>query len=227
MSLLASLVEGPGFVVLPVKNLDKLNLLKSEFIKNISKEDELKDIEAIRSKFIGISKAELNSRMIKLLAFESASILMAEACNTIIKQLCGEKIYLQRRANIIFNIPGEDQRRQWPHSELMSGISPFTFVLWTPFHDINDGSGVFYLNNRETENILIKEHNEGLVNGPIMFEEAAKEHALQVRYGEVVVFNPFVIHGNTNFKSNSARIGCSIRVQSIKKPLMQKNTDFF
>ena len=40
---------------------------------------------------------------------------------------------------------GEDQRRQWPHYELMSGVSPYTFVIGAPFHDLDDDGGVFYL----------------------------------------------------------------------------------
>jgi ectoine hydroxylase-related dioxygenase (phytanoyl-CoA dioxygenase family) len=49
----------------------------------------------------------------------------------------------------------------------------------------------------------------------------------KLKYGEVIVFNPFILHGNVDFQSDLARIACSVRFQSIKKPLLQKNTDFF
>ena len=45
-------------------------------------------------------------------------------------------------------------------------------------------------------------------------------------FGEAIIFNPFVIHGNTPFNSKYARIACNVRFQSCKKPLLQKNTDY-
>ena len=53
------------------------------------------------------------------------------------------------------------------------------------------------------------------------------EKPAKLKYGEVIIFNPFILHGNINFTSSMARIACSIRFQSIKKPLMQKNTDYY
>ena len=47
------------------------------------------------------------------------------------------------------------------------------------------------------------------------------------KYGDVIIFNPFILHGNKDFNSNLARIACSVRFQSRLKPIMQKNSDFF
>ena len=138
-----------------------------------------------------------------------------------------KKIFIQRRANIIFNLPGEEQRRQWPHYELMSGISPFTFVMWAPFHDLDDEGGVYYLDQNKSLKMIKKEETMGLVNGPTILNLMKNFKSTKIKYGEVIVFNPFILHGNNYFKSDKARIACSIRFQSREKPLMQKNSDFF
>ena len=54
------------------------------------------------------------------------------------------------------------------------------------------------------------------------------DHApLKLKYGRVVVFNPFILHGNVEFNSSKQEIACSVRFQSKNKLLMQKNSDFF
>jgi hypothetical protein len=109
----------------------------------------------------------------------------------------------------------------------MSGISPFTFVLWAPLHDIDDGSGLFYLNSAESLYFMRNEIERGLVNSPYLYDNLGSRTAVKVNYGEVIIFNPFVIHGNVPFQGTMGRIACSIRVQNAMKPLMQRNTDFF
>ena len=73
---------------------------------------------------------------------------MIKSCGKIVKSLCGEKIFYREELTI-FNVPGEDQRRQWPHYELMSGVSLVCNL--GPFHDLDDDGGVFYL---DLENLI-------------------------------------------------------------------------
>jgi len=75
--------------------------------------------------------------------------------------------------------------------------------------------------------MIQEEHRKGIVNGPVILNKEYNEKPAKLKYGEVIVFNPFILHGNTNFKSNLARIACSVRFQSIQKPLLQKDTDYF
>ena len=109
----------------------------------------------------------------------------------------------------------------------MSGISPYSFIIWAPLHDLDDDGGVFYINSQQSKNIMYEEIKRGVVNSPWMFEQFGEQKPIKMNYGEAIIFNPFVIHGNVPFVSKLARIACSIRVQDINLPLMQKNSDFF
>jgi len=53
-----------------------------------------------------------------------------------------------------------------------------------------------------------------------------KQKPARLKFGQVVVFNPFVLHGNVPFNSDLARIACNVRFQSYNKPLLQKNSDY-
>ena len=48
----------------------------------------------------------------------------------------------------------------------------------------------------------------------------------RLKFGQAIIFNPFVLHGNIPFQSGFARIACNVRFQSCNKPLLQKNTDY-
>jgi sporadic carbohydrate cluster 2OG-Fe(II) oxygenase len=227
MSLAKQVINSPGYSIMKITNMKKFNQLRNKFIDKMGLEKKSNDINSIRKDIALMSNSEVNRAMINLLSFDDASEMMIDACSDIVEELSGLDILIQRRANNIFNLPGKNQRRQWPHYELMSGISPYTFVLWAPFHDLQDDAGVYYIDQEESFKIIKKEHSEGLVNGPTILNMMQDQKPAKLNYGEVVVFNPFILHGNVGFSSDLARIACSVRFQSRNKPLMQKNSDFF
>ena len=53
-----------------------------------------------------------------------------------------------------------------------------------------------------------------------------KKKPPRIKFGQAIIFNPFVIHGNIPFNSELARIACNVRFQNFKKPLLQKNTEY-
>ena len=47
---------------------------------------------------------------------------------------------------------------------------------------------------------MIKEESKlGIVNGPLILNKNYHEKPAKLKYGEVIVFCPFVLHGNVNF----------------------------
>ena len=122
MDLKKELIFGEGFKIIKIPNLKKFKYLRNSFLNKMGLRK--KNINYLRKTLATLKNHQVNKTMVKLLSFNEASEMMIESCNSIIKELCGKSLLIQRRANTIFNLPGEDQRRQWPHYELMSGISP-------------------------------------------------------------------------------------------------------
>ncbi len=227
MGLYNELINGPGYAIRPIKNLALFKKARDSFVKkikisNISK----KNIDLARKHLAKMSKAEINKSMISLLKFNDLSNVMIDSCSDIVKILCGKELFIQRRAHTIINIPGNDHSKQWTHYELMSGISPFTFVLWAPLHDLDDDGGAYHIDQNVSVKVMKKEEKQGLVNGPTVFNLMSKQKPSRLKFGQVIVFNPFVLHGNIPFNSKFARIACNVRFQSCSKPLMQKNSDY-
>ena len=220
-------LKNKGFAIVDIENIKLFDKLKKNLVNKLKIAQVTdKNILTVREKIARMSKTEVNKSMISLLKNSNLSEMMINAFPKLVKKLCTKKLFIQRRATIIMNLPGKGQPKQWPHYELMSGISPFTYVIWAPLHDLEDKSGVYYLDLKKSLKIMKKEESKGLVNGPDVLNMMNKGEPLPLKYGQAVIFNPFVLHGNVDFNSNFARIACTVRFQSCDKPLMQKNTDY-
>jgi len=227
MNFHKELVNGPGYAIFSIENMEVFKKLRDSFIDkiNISKNNE-RNIDDIRKKMAQMSKAEINKSMINLLSFTNLSEMIINSCPTLVENLCGKELFIQRRAHTIINVPGKGQAKQWTHYEMMSGISPYTYVIWAPLHDLEDHGGVYYINQHQSVEIMKKEESEGLVNGPRILNMMQKQKPTQLKFGQAIIFNPFVLHGNVAFNSKLARIACNVRFQSYNKPLLQKNSDY-
>ena len=227
MDIYKELMYGQGYAVIPVENMKTFIKLRDSFVEriNISNGSE-KNIDFVRKAMAKMSKAEINRSMIDLLKFTNFSEMIINSCPKLVESLCGKELFIQRRATGIMNVTGKGQARQWPHYELMSGISPFTFVIWAPLHDLEDKSGVYYINQKESLEIMKKEQAAGLVNGPTVLNMMQNQKPTPLKFGQAIIFNPFVLHGNVTFNSKFARIAYSVRFQSNNKPLLQKNSDY-
>lgn len=227
MDIQNELTTGKGYSVFPIENIDIFKKLRTSFIEKINIANKLGDnIGQIRKKMAKMSKAEINKIMVNLLSFNDLSEMIINSCPALIKSLCGDELFIQRRAHTIINVPGNGQSKQWTHYELMSGISPFSYVIWAPLHDLEDQGGVYYIDQKTSSEIMKKEEEEGLVNGPTVLNLITEQKPTLMKFGEAIIFNPFVLHGNVTFKSEFARIACNVRFQSYNKPLLQKNTDY-
>ena len=220
-------MHGQGYAVIPIENMKAFIKLRDSFIEriNISNGSE-KNIDFVRKAMAKMSKAEINRSMIDLLKFTNLSEMIINSCPKLVESLCGKELFIQRRATIIMNVPGEGQAKQWPHYELMSGISPFTYVIWAPLHDLEDQSGAYYINQKESLEVMKKEQAAGLVNGPTVLNMMQNQKPTPLKFGQAIIFNPFVLHGNVTFNSKFARIAYSVRFQNNNKPLLQKNSDY-
>ena len=226
MDIKTQLINGKGFAVFSIENMKVFNKLRKSFIDKINLPKGSKNIDLVRKKIAKMSKAEINRSMIRLLKFTNLSEMIIKSCPKLIKKLCGSELFIQRRAHTIINVPGKGQAKQWTHYELMSGISPYTYVIWAPLHNLDDQGGVYYIKQDRSLKVMKKEQREGLVNGPTVLNMMENQKPTRLKFGQAIIFNPFILHGNIAFHSKFARIAWNVRFQSCKKPLLQKNSDY-
>ena len=92
--------------------------------------------------------------MISLLSFEDASEFFIKSCGKIVKSLCGEKFFCREELLQFLMYLGRIKEDNGHIMILMSGVSPYTFVIWAPFHDLDDDGGVFYLDLEPSHSMI-------------------------------------------------------------------------
>ena len=231
MSLPKKLTLGPGFEKIQFENLDSLKLLRQDIVKSMRPKSSkiFFNIDMLRRKLAKMNDKQINQQMLKFLKKNDISEKIINSCPKIIKKLSGSKLFLQRRAHVIIKTPGNKNTKTLPHYEMMSGISPHTYIIWAPLHDLEGGDGgIYYLDQRKSLSIIKKEEKlHGFANGEITLNTKINFKKIPIKFGEAIIFNPFVMHGNNYFNSSLARIAINVRFQSIDKPLLQKDTDYF
>ena len=228
MNINNELNTGSGYVVCSIENIELFKKLRNSFVDSIKiKSSQKKDIDIVRKQIAKMSKSEINRTMIDFLTFnKNLSEMMINCFPSLIESLCGKELFIQRRAHTTINAPGDDQAKQVAHYEMISGVSPFTYIIWAPLHDLDDDAGAYHIDLKKSLEIMKKEEADGLVSGPDVLNFMGYKKPPRLKFGQAIIFNPFVIHGNIPFESEYARIACNFRFQSSKKPLLQKNTDY-
>ena len=221
-------LEKKGYVVCEVEDLNLFKKLTDSFVENINIPGiNKKNITEVRRSLAKMSKTEINKSMINFLTFnKNLSEMMINSFPNLIENLCGKELFIQRRAHTTINAPGDDQAKQVAHYEMISGISPFAYILWAPLHDIEDDGGAYHIELKKSIDLMKKGEADGLVSGPEVLNFMENKKPPRMKFGQAIIFNPFVIHGNIPFNSELARIACNVRFQSFKKPLLQKNTEY-
>jgi len=228
MDLYTEINKGKGYAIFDIENMKLFKKIRQTFVTSINLPgNRKKEINDVRKFLAKKSKAEINKAMINFFDFNnSLSEMMINSCPKLIKSICGKELFIQRRAHTTINVPGDDQAKQVPHYEMISGVSPFTYIMWAPLHDLDDDGGAYHVDLKTSLSLMKKEEAEGLVNGPKVLNLMGSRKPPRLKFGQAIIFTPFVLHGNIPFNSNLARIACNVRFQSFNKPLLQKNSEY-
>ncbi len=225
-------LKNKGWSIINIKNLNKLENLTTDFIKQlkvnilIKKEFQkykINNIYDLREYAYKLDDSVVNS--IRKTYLENFSFDSIKIYSDIIKSIFGKEILLQKFPQIQLHIPKRSSTKTLPHSEIMAGHSPYTYNIWIPFHDIEDNSGIFVIDDILSIKLADIELSKKVKSREKLLDEY--KYFPKLKFGEAIIFNSFVYHGSVYHASKNARISIDIRIQKLNNPLFQKFNDFF
>jgi len=229
MKLLNELVSGCGYSVVKADDVSLLEGIRALLIDISQKGGNLTDVNSVdelRMKISSLSEIDINSLNMKFSAYPDFSAMLVNAFASSVRKLVGEECFLQRRSHVMFNTADDSHTRAMSHFDGMSGISPFTFTIWIPAHDLHDNSGIWVLDQNASMLLAEREwEKQGIMGNDILSMDSMEP--LKMDFGTGVLFNPFVMHGAYPHDGALARIGVSTRFQSRSKPLFMRNSEFY
>lgn len=222
--------ETNGFIIVP-GNKVLLNKLRKTIFNNIKDNNKIKNKDDTEKnitktfnnfhKFVSLKK--LNSLRFNLYKKINIGNMFNETYYEIARdyldELVGNELAMQKKINLSIQLPKDKDSLLDLHSDIYAGESPFQVVVWIPLVDVYDTKSMFITN--PTHN---KKMNNELLNGDkytakkMYIKNKKKFKFLNIKFGEILIFSPLILHGNTINSTLESRFSLNCRFKSLLSP---------
>ena len=227
-----------GFIITKVDNIESLEWIKKKYIEIITKElkikfKTIKEKEQIFNNFHKyISVKNLND--IRLKIFNSINLNKDfryhyyNLAKPFLNIINGNELVMQKKINLSIQLPKDNSSTLPVHADTWSGDSPFETVVWLPLVDCYRTKSMYILKPKKAQ-ILNKDfHNVAQDSSAKLFNNIKKDLTwLNIKYGEVLLFNQTLPHGNVINNEKETRWSMNCRFKSIFSPYGDKKLGEF
>jgi sporadic carbohydrate cluster 2OG-Fe(II) oxygenase len=226
-----------GFVIKKISDLKSLLKIRKIFVKSIKKN--LKSNYKFKNEndlfnFIhkSIEVKKLNSFRLKIINDINKSKNLRELYYKISKPLLetiiGNELSMQLRVNLSIQMPKDDSSLLPIHSDVWSGDSPFESVMWLPLVDCYKTKSMYILPPPKYDKIKKIFLQKKSSSSKEIFQKIKKDlHWIKIKYGEVMIFNQCLPHGNVVNLEKSTRWSLNCRFKSVFSPYSDKKIGEF
>lgn len=209
-----------------IENIIKKNLLKILKLKINPKNFQLNNLHHyIDEKNINTVRLKLIFEINKDKNFRQNFFTVAK---NMISTIVGNELAMQNNINLSIQIPNDETSLLPIHSDTWSGDSPFETVLWLPMVNCYKSKAMFILNAKKM-NLFNKTFNDKKIKSiSDLYEKFKKDlKFLKINYGEYLLFNQNLPHGNLVNKTQETRVSLNCRFKSLFTPYSQKDLGTF
>ncbi len=225
-----------GYVILTVECRESLDWMRDRLADLTAAQLGLDDA-GDKEKFLNtvherVEPAELNPlRLAVIQEFNEEPSLRVRnfsIARSAIQTIVGNELSMQRRINLSIQLPNDESSLLPIHSDVLNGDSPFEVVHWTPFVDVHGTKSMFILPPEPNAEALrrLSEFGE---QGNEAFRRAFEDDFiwLEMRYGETLIFNQNLLHGNIVNAEMETRWTTNCRYKGVFTPYADKKLGEF
>jgi sporadic carbohydrate cluster 2OG-Fe(II) oxygenase len=225
-----------GYFIAPVADMSALSwmhecfirLAKEELnIKNNTREDRFLDL--IHQK---VPISELNNFRLAMIRKANALPDFRQKYYQIAKSyldiIVGNELSMQHKVNLSIQLPEDDSSLLQVHADTWSGDSPFEVVVWIPLMDCYKTKSMYILppehNTELNKNFRTK---AGIKSEDLFKSIQEKVKWLEIEYGDVLLFNQALPHGNRINLEGETRWSMNCRFKGVFTPYSDKKIGEF
>ena len=225
-----------GYVVQDVVDIDSLNWIRDCLYKiitsNLTKLKKDKPENILNNIHKNISNLELNNYRLEIINKINSTNNFRENFYKISKPLVdivvGNEIAMQLRVNLSIQLPNDDSSLLPVHADTWSGVSPFETVVWLPMVDCYKTKSMFILPPEKNEILNKLFSDQKVKKSEDVYKTIEKDLIwLNVKYGQVVIFDQSLPHGNRINQENDTRWTMNCRFKSLFTPYADKKIGEF
>jgi sporadic carbohydrate cluster 2OG-Fe(II) oxygenase len=219
-----------GYVIRDIKNENSLNWISNEYKKIVSK---ILKIENKRN------NQDLFNQIHKLVKIKDLNKFRLQVYNKINKNahfklhyynlakeyldlLAGNELVMQSRINLSIQYPKDNSSLLPIHADTWSGVSPYEIVVWLPLVDCYKTKSMYYMKSDKTYLLKRLFKNKNLSPKNIFSKIKNEINWLNVKYGQILIFDQSIPHGNVVNKEKETRWSMNCRFKSVFSPYADK-----
>ena len=222
-----------GYIIKKVESKKSLNFILN-LIKNNSNKLIKKKIKKINLNHFhkNISFNNLNEIRLKLINLINSDNKIKNHYFNLAREsvyaLCGNELMMQKKLNLSIQLPNDKTSLLPVHSDVWSGDSPYELNLWIPLVDCYKTKSMFILKKKYLPYFYNKMKNKKIKNSKDIFNIIKnKIEWIDIKYGEFLIFDQTVPHGNVINKEITTRFSLNCRFKSLFSPYADKRIGEF
>tara|TARA_B100000575_G_C23032176_1_gene594248 strand:+ start:55 stop:843 length:789 start_codon:yes stop_codon:yes gene_type:complete len=218
--------EKNGYVIVP-GNLTLLKKIRLIIFKEIQKNKKINkniDIEEQLNNFHKkINLKELNKLRFKIYNLinkdKKFGNFYYEIAKEYLNSLVGNELSMQKKINLSIQMPNDKDSLLDLHSDIYAGESPFQVVVWIPLVDVYSTKSMFFTSPNFNKKMNYQLLNTNKFTAKQMYTKNKKKFKfLDIKFGNILIFSPLILHGNTVNKTNQTRFSLNCRFKSLLSP---------
>ena len=224
-----------GYIIRPVADMDTLHRIRSEFFRLA--EDILPDTVRVKENILNkthefVDVSQLNDFRLQMIESINGKSWFRQAYYQLampyLHSLVGNELSMQMRVNLSIQLPGDSSSLLPTHADTWSGDSPFEVVVWLPLVDCYDTKSMYLLPPEATQRLENDFEQRAGDNSETLFNTIKGDVKwLRVDYGNVLIFNQTLPHGNRVNHEEETRWSMNCRFKSVFSPYGDKKLGEF
>ena len=225
-----------GYIVVPVDDIKAISWIRQKFIliirEELSIDSGASDSDVLNLIHKNVSVSNLND--FRLLIIKKINSLpdFRQKYYQIAKQyldvIVGNELSMQLKVNLSIQFPKDDSSLLPIHADTWSGDSAFEVVVWVPLVDCYKTKAMYILPPDKNQ-ILNSNFKKMAGNSSDYLYNSVQKSVdwIEVKYGELLIFNEALPHGNRVNMENETRWSMNCRFKGVFTPYKDKKLGEF
>ena len=225
-----------GYIIRPAADLDALEWISKQFINLIENELDVeissnpKDI--LNNIHQSVPVSELNGFRLKIIQgineIEGFREMYFRVARQYLETIVGNELAMQLRINLSIQLPGDSSSLLPVHADTWSGDSSFEVVVWVPMVDCYKTKAMYILPPIAANELSQQFVERAGSNSDELYKSIKNDVKwLEIKYGEVLIFNQALPHGNCINDESETRWSMNCRFKGVFTPYSDKKIGEF
>ena len=213
-----------GYLIKKIEDIKSLNYISKKIENFLFKKKKLRNKNISLNKLHKhINKISLNNMRISLIKKinqdHKFSYNYYNIAKSTLDYLIGNEVAMQKNINVSIQTPRDKDSMLSMHSDIHAGESPFEVVAWLPLTDVDSNSMSMFITKPKFNKIINKAVTNSKKNINEIYKKNKKKFKfIKIKFGEILIFSPILLHGNTINETNNTRISMNCRFKSLLSP---------